>query len=274
MRPLPVAGNAWKDQVYVQMMAPSRSGGPAGHRHDDIELNLPLGGHLDYRFAGRQWRLPEGRLALFAATSPHRLTGGNANAVGVACIPLGLLLAWNLPAGLHTSLLGGGGILMDAVDPDDVARFARWHLDLPPDGRPGARRTAAVLELQARLWRCADSAVGQSADPQAVRAVERAARYLAEHAAEPIRLAEVAVAVQLHPNHLVRAFRAAFGRTIGAYLRHLRLTHAAALLSTSDDTVLEVALACGFGSQARFYAAFTAAYDMPPARWRRTHRVR
>jgi AraC-like DNA-binding protein len=273
VRPLQVTGNAWKDQVYAQIMAPTRSGGPAGHRHDDVELNLPIGGDLEYRLAGQSWHLPAGRLAVFAATTPHRLTGGSAREVAVACIPLGLLLSWNLPSAWRTSLLAGTGLVMRQADPDDPGRFARWAKDLMPDGRPGPRRTAAVLELQGRLWRCVDEVLG--ADRRravALRGVDRAACYLAEHATGPVRLADVAVAANLHPNHLVRVFRAAFGRSVGSYLRGLRLTHAATLLAAGDDNVLAIALASGFGSQARFYDAFTRAHGMPPARWRRRQR--
>ncbi len=273
MRPLQITGNAWKDQIYAQIMVPTRSGGPAGHRHDDVELNLPMGGDLEYRLAGQSWHLPAGRLAVFAATTPHRLTGGSARQVAVACIPLGLLLSWNLPSEWRTSLLAGTGMLMKLADPDDPARFARWAVDLTPDGRPGPRRTAAVLELQGRLWRCVDELMAMDRKrAAALRGVDRAACYLAEHATGPVRLVDVAAAAQLHPNHLVRAFRAAFGRSVGAYLRGLRLTHAATLLAAGDDSVLAIALASGFGSQARFYEAFTRAHGMPPARWRRTQR--
>jgi transcriptional regulator GlxA family with amidase domain len=50
-----------------------------------------------------------------------------------------------------------------------------------------------------------------------------------------------------------------------------RLAEARRLLVTTDLPIAHVASASGFGSVSRFYAAFTSACGVPPARFRREH---
>ena len=57
--------------------------------------------------------------------------------------------------------------------------------------------------------------------------------------------------------------------SIWQYLTRLRLAHAQWLLLTSERSVLSIALESGFGSLARFYAAFTREYGTPPGEFRK-----
>ncbi|WP_052762833.1 helix-turn-helix domain-containing protein [Jiangella alkaliphila] len=49
----------------------------------------------------------------------------------------------------------------------------------------------------------------------------------------------------------------------------LRLEHAAALLSTTGETVTRIGVRCGFGSQSYFIRCFGRAYGTSPERFRR-----
>lgn len=86
-------------------------------------------------------------------------------------------------------------------------------------------------------------------------------------------LAELAALCGLSRRHLVRAFHAETGRTVGDYVQHKRLERAQQLLSTSDRRVAEVARDVGFASTAAFSTAFRRlcgqsphAYRMSPGR--------
>lgn len=70
--------------------------------------------------------------------------------------------------------------------------------------------------------------------------------------------------------HLTRRFHDCVGMTLREYVGRRRLTRAALMLRDTDAGVLDVAVACGFGSQQAFTRAFRRAYDASPAAWRRT----
>lgn len=84
-----------------------------------------------------------------------------------------------------------------------------------------------------------------------------------------LSLAELAQRHGMHPVHLARAFRAAYGTSVGEYKRAMQLKAAQDRLLRSDEDMLEVALACGFGDQSHFSKAFRRAFGMSPSRYRR-----
>ena len=68
--------------------------------------------------------------------------------------------------------------------------------------------------------------------------------------------------------HLHRAFRRLVGETPKQYTLRLRLERAAAHLITSDDSVLDVALAAGFAGHEVFARAFRRQFGRSPVRYR------
>ena len=68
-------------------------------------------------------------------------------------------------------------------------------------------------------------------------------------------------------------FRKAFGTTMTAFITQHRISHAQRLLVTTDDAILDVALASGFQSLSRFNEAFKAACGCSPRDYRKVHRT-
>ena len=73
---------------------------------------------------------------------------------------------------------------------------------------------------------------------------------------------------RVHPGHLTRVFRRHYGRSIGAYLRDLRLEWTARRLVTSDEPLIAIAGAAGFADQSHFTRAFKARFGCTPGRYR------
>jgi AraC-like DNA-binding protein len=69
-------------------------------------------------------------------------------------------------------------------------------------------------------------------------------------------LPALAAHVGLHPSHLARAFRAAHGCTIGAYLRRLRLDAVARALALGEASIADLANEFGFADQSHCGRAF------------------
>lgn len=70
------------------------------------------------------------------------------------------------------------------------------------------------------------------------------------------------------PDHLARVMKKWTGTTPALYVRGRRLDHAAKLLRTDTDSVLDVALRCGFDNPSYFAKAFAQRYGVTPKRYR------
>jgi AraC family transcriptional regulator, regulatory protein of adaptative response / methylphosphotriester-DNA alkyltransferase methyltransferase len=92
-----------------------------------------------------------------------------------------------------------------------------------------------------------------------------AVEILATEYSRPITIEEIARRVATSPRQLQRVFDEVGGLGFRAYLRRIRLSHAAALLAETDLTVTEVARRVGY-SVSQFSKAFRRAYGVSPSR--------
>lgn len=93
-------------------------------------------------------------------------------------------------------------------------------------------------------------------------------RSLDDHNALPnVTLDELAEVAELSKYHFLRQFSQVVGMTPGAYLRTLRLCHAARKLRTTDMPILEVALSVGFADHPSFSRAFARHMGMTPSEY-------
>src|SRR5260370_36924389 len=74
----------------------------------------------------------------------------------------------------------------------------------------------------------------------------RALEFINDRFTEPLHLSSVARAVDVHPSHLARTLRKLYHRSIGEYVRRLRLERAWVELLDTDDAVTNIALRLGF----------------------------
>jgi AraC-like DNA-binding protein len=88
--------------------------------------------------------------------------------------------------------------------------------------------------------------------------------------ADPLTVDDLARTAGLSRAHFSQQFRRAFGESPHAYLLTRRLERAAALLRTTDRSVMEICLDVGLQSVGSFTTSFTRAYGMSPTRYRRS----
>jgi len=92
--------------------------------------------------------------------------------------------------------------------------------------------------------------------------------FAAGHLDENVSLAALAGQAGLSEFHLHRLFSAAAGETPKQFTLRLRLDGAAATLLTTGDSVVNVALACGFQSHEAFCRAFKRRFGTTPSAYR------
>ena len=103
------------------------------------------------------------------------------------------------------------------------------------------------------------------------REVLLAARYINEHFRQAITAADIAAAAGFSPNYLSRKFREAAGMGVHDYLVLIRLRSAAYELLSSDMSVTQIALRCGFSDSNYFKDAFKKKFGLTPREYRKTH---
>src|SRR3954463_6000968 len=81
---------------------------------------------------------------------------------------------------------------------------------------------------------------------------------------EPLGVDDLAGAAGLSRAHCSREFRRAFGESPHGYLLTRRLERPAALLRTTDRSVLDICLSVGLQSLGSFTSSFTRTYGMSP----------
>jgi AraC-like DNA-binding protein len=88
---------------------------------------------------------------------------------------------------------------------------------------------------------------------------------------EPLDVDDLAAAAGLSRAHFSREFRRAFGDSPHGYLLTRRLERAAALLRTTDRSVLDICHSIGLQSLGSFTTSFTRTYGISPTAYRAAH---
>jgi len=111
---------------------------------------------------------------------------------------------------------------------------------------------------------------GQEARPDlsALRMLRQARDRIDRDYAEPVGIASLAAAAGYSHTHFIRAFRAAYGETPGAYRTRRRVERACELLRSVNLSVTEICHAVGFTSLGSFSARFSGLMGQSPSAYR------
>jgi AraC family transcriptional regulator len=152
-----------------------------------------------------------------------------------------------------------------------IARQLAVELRVQDDIRPLAVEGLS-LELVAVAMRSLNGANGRRRAPRWLNTVDE---FLIENFFQPLRIADIASVVHVHPAHLARVFRTHHGETIGHRIRRLRLDWAIGQLVEGERPLREIATQAGFAHQSHFSRAFKEYTGWPPAQYRqRSHGTR
>jgi AraC family transcriptional regulator len=96
--------------------------------------------------------------------------------------------------------------------------------------------------------------------------------YVDAHLARAITVAELAGQVGLSESHFARAFKQTLGMAPHRFVVERRLERGKRMLADTDDSIAQVAAACGFADQAHFARAFAQAFGVSPSALRKSFR--
>ncbi|MDL2357724.1 MAG: helix-turn-helix transcriptional regulator [Pseudomonadota bacterium] len=227
------------------------------HRHDDAHFVLVLSGVYVSSALHAPVRAASPTLVFNPAGTTHRdrFVDGRGSFLTLSLDP---------------AVLEGAQALRDAPQqaivlaaPVGVAAAFRVAREI---GRGGD-----VALLEAGAWEVLASLQGNAASaprtlpPWAHQAYDAVMDMAAD---SHLRIADLAAALGVHPVHLARVFRQAWGCSPGELLRWRRVDQASGLLRRRGLAMAEVAATVGFADQSHMNRAFQAQYGMTPASYR------
>ena len=237
----------------------------AWHRHAGPTICFVYSGAFAERYAGVTFECTPGTLKITPAEEPHSNRFGREETRG--------LLIEADPAGMGR--LGPHGRILEQRASFRDAHLSLLGCRLLAEVRAGDFAAPLViegllLETLAGAARVGQLRMGGTTPPRWVSE----ARDLLHDPGGVGSLSELAQAVGVHPVTLARGFRKAFGCTVGAYLRRLRLARAAERLAETDASLAEIALEAGFADQSHFSNLFRRETGVSPSAFRRSVKPR
>jgi len=98
--------------------------------------------------------------------------------------------------------------------------------------------------------------------------------YIDSHITGPIRVADLCALIQRSAAYFSRSFKCTFGESPHSFVVRRRVELAAQYMLTTDASLSDIALRCGFADQAHLSKHFRQTAGQTPAAWRRAHRSR
>ncbi|MCF0133967.1 MAG: PocR ligand-binding domain-containing protein [Blautia sp.] len=99
-------------------------------------------------------------------------------------------------------------------------------------------------------------------------AVQRAIIFMGQNFDQDLTLSKVAIQVYLNPAYFSTIFKKSTGMSFKEYLTKLRVDEAKRLLTNTDYTILDIAVACGFDNQSYFSKVFKKYTGFSPKAYR------
>ena len=158
-----------------------------------------------------------------------------------------------------------------------VERILLGLLDEAQSSGPGGQLCMESLEqllhvqLLRRYARADPAAVVQGTSLSA-RQVRRVVEFIEARLEEPLTLNDLARAAGVSRSRLACGFRRSTGHTPHAYLVWQRIGRAQAALISGDETILAIAVRCGFESASHFAATFRRIVGITPSDFRKRSR--
>lgn len=115
---------------------------------------------------------------------------------------------------------------------------------------------------------------GMRAVTQSNPLIRQVKGFVLEHYKEPIKLIDVASALNMNRSYLSREFHEISGMTLKNYIDHIRIKKATDLLLSSDVSLGEVTKRAGYRSAEVFSNSFKRVHAMSPGKYRQLHRDR
>ena len=221
------------------------------HAHDDAHFIFMISGEL-LTGATRTTSAFRTQLVYYPAQTFHedQMVGGIGAFVSISVGAELTLGEGRRALPVNASLLGDAKV--------QIAARSIAHALATGSAHGACDLEALSLELTAHLWDGRD-------DDHVTPWLSRACEALSDPFAAQPSIAALSRTLGVHPVHLTRSFRRAYGMTPAAYAKAVRLSAAAQLMTERSHNIAAVAALCGFADHAHLTNSFKRAYGVSPS---------
>lgn len=139
--------------------------------------------------------------------------------------------------------------------------------------------TASPLHLIGYLCLFLDALIQSSATRQETPGaklqefyIQEAVNFMELNYQRELTVEEIASVCRLNRSYFSKLFKEVIGCTPQEFLIALRLNEAAELMKSSNTSIGEIAVRCGYPNQLHFSQAFKKRYGVPPREWRKENK--
>lgn len=137
--------------------------------------------------------------------------------------------------------------------------------EIPMVGRDLAASFAKILTICAKYLTLSGAVYGS------VESISEAAmRFIKDNYSKRIHIKDICAKLGCSKSTLLSSFKAEYGMTVNSALCKIRLEEAKAHLTNSEnESINDIALACGFSDQSYFCKVFSAEYGLSPSEYKK-----
>lgn len=249
------------------------------HHHPECEITLVLKGGTERWVGDKLTRLRPGDLVMLGSDLPHDYRNDRQG----QSKPVHAIVIQFLPT------LFGENWLRHATMGSVRRLFERAQLGLEIRGATrrrttkrliqiskarGLRRMVLFMELledlagSAELHEIASHGFQAGTNHQTSDRVGAAVTYIERNLSKPLYVPELAALTGLSESAFSRLFKKCTGRSVPQYLNELRIARASRLLAETDQSVKQIAHACGYPTPAYFHRQFHRHQKLAPLGYR------
>ena len=244
------------------------------HWHDEFELIWVLEGSLRVTVDGVEYRLYAGDTAFVAGGKAHAASPENCIYECTVFDPAMLLRSGDACKS-YIHRIQNGSVVVNACFTSSCTRVCDAMQRLFSTAFNPSRQPNALLVFGALMdffgWIFEEEAFTETATlPRHSRKIHHLKDvlfFIEQHYAEPITLAELSKTAGMSPKYFCRFFRQMTRRTPIDYLNYYRIECACQELSTTEKSVTEVALDCGFNDISYFIKTFRRNKGVSPGKY-------
>lgn len=254
------------------------------HWHRAVELFYIPRGQLDYSTPDGVLSFREGTGGFVNANVPHSTLSHTDGTIQLLHLFDPMLIS-GIPGSrieqkyvLPLTASGVEILALDSKDPlqGEALRLLESTFRLNPS-EPGYE--LLLREALSRLWLLLlDAFAPQLERPGKTSRISEYLKemlvFIHEHYSEKLSVDQIAEAAGISQRRCFQIFKSYLHTTPVEYLNHYRIQAACTLLRRTEDSVTDIALACGMGSSSHFCTQFREATGLTPLEFRKQERSR
>jgi len=238
------------------------------HSHPGYMFILSFDDLSSVQLGGKTITVQPGRLFALSPDIPHHELSSDTSPRYIAILISSDFFDAQLgcyPSGQDASF---DGVFFNA--PAELLPLLKRFMVEAESGLPGASDVLHGLGLEI-CHLIIRAALGVTPDDEHIASrleLNRVVEFLNAYPHRKITVEKMAAQAGMSPSHFARTFKKEVGVPPMVYLLRLRLRRAKKLLAAGDQSITEIALACGFSSGSHFSSCFRRQYKMSPAQFR------